>query len=199
MPKLTPTLILHQGPGSSLSSGIFENHPLDVWAAATLRNPSGCQVSWEDGPGSVCIGVQRALPPDVLLSRHCGKVRLTTGFLQLAFDYAGGKAGDQHAHLVFTEDPCLASTHLPLLGGTLYVQPKSWLNLNCRSCPCPGLPWDRDLISRQSHRVGSRSAQKSCTVPPLLCNTFGPKHPPPLHPPHSSLLTDITRFLMSRA
>lgn len=116
MPKLTPTLILHQGPGSSLSSGIFENHPLDVWAAATLRNPSGCQVSWEDGPGSVCIGVQRALPPDVLLSRHCGKVRLTTGFLQLAFDYAGGRAGAQHAHLVFMEDPCLASTHLPLLG-----------------------------------------------------------------------------------
>lgn len=60
--------------------------------AATLRNPSGCLVSWEDGPGSVCIGSQRALPPDVMLSQHCGKVRLTTGFLQLAFGYAGERS-----------------------------------------------------------------------------------------------------------
>lgn len=81
-----------RGTGLSLPPGIFENLPLDVWAAARLRNPSGCQVSGEDGPGSVCICFQRALPPDVVLTRHCGKVCLTTGFLQLVLDYAEGGA-----------------------------------------------------------------------------------------------------------
>ena len=34
---------------------------MDVWAAARLRNQSGCQAPRENVPGSVCIGFQRTL------------------------------------------------------------------------------------------------------------------------------------------
>lgn len=70
-----------------------ENLKTNAWA-------SGQQPSWEThldvrSPGKMCLTLfilasREPFRPDVVLTGYGGKVRLTTGFLQLTVDYAEG-------------------------------------------------------------------------------------------------------------